>query len=260
MGLTRGLLLRVHRCEIAHRLDIGMAIERVVVDRHLGIGRKQRAIFEEDQRIDLNEHGVLGLEDAVQLGEHHAKSLALIERNARGGHQLHAVEAAVAERRIDVQARQHVGMVRRDVFDVHAAHRRQHQQWHLGRTIEGDRDVILLGDRHAALDPQAARDVPLDVEAEDRLGCSFGLVGVLDDLDAARLAATTNEHLALDDNGAAEFFGRCARLGDGVRNPTLGNRDARFREQFFALMLVQIHGASRLTSSGIRGRCRPRAG
>ena len=126
MGLARGLLLRVHRCEIAHRLHVGMAIERVVVDRHLGIGREQRAIFEEDERIDLNEHGVLGLEDAVQLREHRAKSLALIDRNAGGGHQLHTVEAAVAERWIDMQARQHVGMIRRHVLDVHATHRRQH--------------------------------------------------------------------------------------------------------------------------------------
>ena len=78
----------------------------------------------------------------------------------------------------------------------------------------------------------------LDVEAEDRLGCSFGLVGVLDDLDATRLAATTNEHLALDDNGAAELLRRCARLGDRKGNPALSDRDARFREQLFALMLV----------------------
>ena len=103
-----------------------MAIERVVVDRHLGIGREQRAIFEEDERIDLNEHGVLGLEDAVQLREHRTNSLALIDRNARGGHQLHAVEAAIAKRRIDMQTRQHVGMILCNVLDVHAAHRRQH--------------------------------------------------------------------------------------------------------------------------------------
>ena len=80
--------------------------------------------------------------------------------------------------------------------------------------------------------------MPLDVETEDRLGCSLGRVGVLDDFDAARLAAATNEHLALDDDRAAEFFGRCTCLGNGVRNPTLSDRDARFREQLFALMLV----------------------
>ena len=238
MGLARSLLLRIHRRKIAHRLHIGVAIERVVIDRHLGIGRKQRAILKEDQRIDLNQHRILGLEDAVQLGEHDAKSLALIDRNARGGHQLHAMKAAVAERRIDMQARQHVGVVRRHVLDVHAAHRRQHQQRHLGRTIEGDRDVVLLGNRHAALDQQAARDVPLNVEAEDRLGCSLGLVGVLDDLDATRLAATTNEHLALDDDRPAELLGRGPCLGNREGNPALSNRDARFREQLFALMLV----------------------
>ena len=56
--------------------------------------------------------------------------------------------------------------------------------------------------------------------------------------DATRLAATTNEHLALDDNGAAELLRRCARLGDRKGNPALSDRDARFREQLFALMLV----------------------
>ena len=43
-ALARHLLLRIGSCEIAHRGGVGVLVERVVVDRDLGVQRVQRAV------------------------------------------------------------------------------------------------------------------------------------------------------------------------------------------------------------------------
>ena len=51
-------LERVGRLDVAHLGDVGVAEERVVVDRELGVERADLAFGRDDQRIDLAEHRV----------------------------------------------------------------------------------------------------------------------------------------------------------------------------------------------------------
>ena len=44
--------------QVAQRLDVGVPVERVVVEIHLGIEREQAAVVGHDERIDLDERGV----------------------------------------------------------------------------------------------------------------------------------------------------------------------------------------------------------
>ncbi len=58
---------------VAQREDIRMAIERVGVERHLGVEAFQLALGGDDQRIDLQHGHVLLDEGLVELGDQNAR-------------------------------------------------------------------------------------------------------------------------------------------------------------------------------------------
>ena len=63
--LARGALLDRHRLGVAHRRDILVAKERVVVDRDLGVQCEKLAGLGHDQRVDLAESRVAGGKNLV---------------------------------------------------------------------------------------------------------------------------------------------------------------------------------------------------
>jgi hypothetical protein len=116
----------------------------------------------------------------------------------------------------------------------------------LGGTVEREAGVVLLGDVGGDLDPDDLDDVALDVEPEDVAGVLAGLVGVVGQLHAARLAAATDLHLGLDDDRVADAVGdrdgvvdvcRFAALSVG----TVGHGNAVLRKELLALILEQVH-------------------
>ena len=135
------------------------------------------------------------------------------------------------------------GFVDRDLFDLDAALGRQHAEVLLGGAVEGEGGVVLLGDVGRLLDPQAAHDVALDVEAEDVVGVRAGLVGVGGELDAAGLAPTAHVHLGLDHHRVAEPLGGGDGLVHGERHLTGRDRDAVAREELLALVFEEVHRA-----------------
>ena len=94
-----------------------------------------------------------------------------------------------------------------------------------------------------------------DVHAEDLAGTSRRLVGSARELDAAGLAATTDENLRLDDDRSAERLGRCARLVHGRREDAFGDRDPVAPEELLALIFVQVQSAGESTASTPRALC-----
>ncbi len=78
------------------------------------------------------------------------------------------------------------------------------------------------------------------------------LVRVGRELDPARLAASTGEHLGLDDDRAAEHLCRLPRLAGRGRQAPLGDRDADPAEQLLALVLVEIHAAREAIEEPLR--------
>ena len=80
--LARERLERIGRGRVAHRGDLRMAVERVVVDRELRVERPHVPVGRDDQRVDLAEHGV---EPRVRLEElrHDRGDLLLLRRRPR---------------------------------------------------------------------------------------------------------------------------------------------------------------------------------
>ena len=147
-----------------------------------------------------------------------------------------------ALRRVDVQTDQRVRILLRDLLDLDAALRREHEERLLRAAVERDREVVLLRDVGGLLDPELADDVAVDVEPEDAARLLLGVGRVVGELDAARLAAAAGEHLRLDDDRAAERRRRGAGLLRRDGEPAVGDRDADAAEELLALVLVEIHG------------------
>ena len=101
---------------------------------------------------------------------------------------------------------------RRDLLDVHAALRREHEERSLRAAIEGDREVVLACDLRGALDPHLLDRVASNVHAEDLRRSRLRVVRRLCELDASGLAAAAREDLRLDDDRPAELFRGSARL------------------------------------------------
>ena len=85
----------------------------------------------------------------------------------------------------------------------------------LGRTVEREARVVLLGDVGGLLDPDAAHDVTLDVEPEDVAGVLAHGIDVGGELHAAGLAAPARVHLGLDHHRRAEALGSSHCFVDG---------------------------------------------
>ena len=128
-----------------------------------------------------------------------------------------------------------------DLLDVHPALRREHHQRLLGRAVEDDRGVVLGGDVRGLLDPQLVDRVPADVHAEDRARVLLGLLAVVCELDAARLAAAADQDLRLDDDRIAELLTGGHGLVEGPRRAPLGHGDAVLREELLALVFEEVH-------------------
>ena len=151
------------------------------------------------------------------------------------------MEGQEADERVDVQARDRLGMLVGDLLDVHAAHRGQHHERLLLAAVEDDRGVVLGGDVGRPLDPDLVHGETLDVHPEDRVGVGLGLVGVLRDLDAAGLAAAADLDLGLDHYREAQRLGRLARFLRRDGPVSLRHGYPVLREKLFSLVFEKIH-------------------
>src|SRR6202008_622927 len=114
--------------------------------------------------------------------------------------------------RVDVRLGDGGGVLVGGRFDVDAALGRDHGEVLLGRPVQREARVVLLGDVGSVFDPHDLHDVALDVHAQDVPGVGAPLVGVGGELDAARLAPPAHLHLRLDDDRIPDLVGD----GDGL--------------------------------------------
>ena len=175
-------------------------------------------------------------------------------RHAAVVHEPPRVPRMAALERIDVEPDERIRARRRDLLDVHAALRREHEQRLLRAAVEREREVVLACDVGCPLDPHLRDDVAADVHAQDLAGARLGLVGVARELDPARLPASARQHLRLHDHGKAELLGRLPSLLRGRREPPFGHRYPEAPEELLPLVLVEVQSARESTASTRVGR------
>jgi hypothetical protein len=257
--LPRERFERIGGIDVTHLRDVGMAVERVVVDREFGVERPHLTLGGHDQRVDLAEQGIAGDEGSVELPDDR-RDLLLLGRvlHPRAVDEPAALPRVEALERVDVQADERLRSLSGHLLDVDAAARREHEQRLLRAPVERQREVVLLLDVRRLLDPEPAHDVAADVQPQNLVRMRLGLVGPGGELDPARLASAARQHLRLDHDVAAQLLRRRSRLGRCGRQPSCRDRDAMAREELLALVLVQVQSARQPTSGRVRAsaRCR----
>ena len=98
-----------------------MAVERVVVEIHLGVEAEQIAIARHHQGIDFDQARVLGLEDARQIADHLDALLDLLALKAQREGDAASVKTGKARSWIDGQGDDFFRRLGRHFLDVHAA-------------------------------------------------------------------------------------------------------------------------------------------
>ena len=151
--------------------------------------------------------------------------------------------------RVDVQAHERVGVVRGDLFDLHAALRREHEERLLRAAVERDREVVLLRDVGRLLDPERLDDVAADVEPDD-LACAFcsASAGSSASLTPPALPRPPVSTCALTTTCVAELLGGGARLLRRRRDAALRDGNAELLEELLALVLERSIGRANLAA------------
>ena len=228
-------------------LDVGVAEQRVVVDRDLRVERDDRAVVELHERVHLDEGRVALLQQLVQAPQHVGRSLARVDRQRAD--ELAHVERPQPEHRVDVHPAQRLGTGASELLDVHAALGGHHREVVAGRAVEQHRRVELPGDRQQLLDEHLGHLVALEVRPEHAGGFLGGPFGRVDEHDAPALAATADLHLHLHDAPAAELTGGVRGLLRRLGDDPARRHDAVSAEELLALVFVQIHVAPGESSS-----------
>jgi hypothetical protein len=222
--------------------QLGLAELGVAVDRHLRVQRDDPTVLGEDERVDLEQRRVGGLEPVVELDEELGDLVEEVLAEARLPGDLAFAARPTAPRRVDVDLDDLLGVRAVGLLDLHAALDRGDDLVALAHPVVEDRQVVLLGDVAGRLDEHLLDDVALDVEAEDVLGVLARSRRVGAVLHPARLAATAGEHLRLHHDRHAEALGELlGLLRSGGDLPLRGRRDAVLPEQVLALVLHQVH-------------------
>ena len=226
---------------VGELLVIGVAVERVAVERDLRVEGLDLAVGGDDQRVDLGERGVLLSQTSYSARSASATPPTTSASAPPSRAICSRLLAREALERVDVAADELLGRLLGDLFDVDAALDAEHHQRLLGGAVEQDRRVVLGRDVGGVLDPERTDRVAVDVHAEDVPGVLAGLRLVGGELDAAGLAAAADQYLRLDDDRVADPVGDADGVLDGVDGVAGGDPQSVAGEQLLALIFEQVH-------------------
>ena len=137
-----------------------MAEERVVVEVDLGVEGEELVVLGGDEGIDLEQRGVGFDEGLVEALEERDRLVDLRGLEAEREGQLARLPCAEADGRVDGLLEDGLGSLGGDLFDLHAAGLRGHEDQLAGGAVEHDAEVELAVDGGGFFDEQ-----PLDLLA-----------------------------------------------------------------------------------------------
>jgi len=229
-----------------------MAEQRVVVEGDLCVQGEQLVVLGSDERINLHQRSV-GIDECLVKAleeRHRVVDLCRLQSQRKG--QLARLPCAEPDRRIDRLLVDGLGILGRDLFDLHAAGLRSHEHQLAGDTVEHDAQIELAVDSRGLLDEQALHLLALrtrlvgdELHAQDVLGVLLGFLAGLGYLHAAALAAASGVNLRLDDDAGSALDKQLAGHRGGflqrVRHLALGHGNAVLGQDLLCLILVNLH-------------------
>ena len=233
---------RVGRVPVLELGVVGVPEVGVAVQGDLAVQRQDLIVGGANQRVDLDQSGVLFDEDLPQLGDGHRRGVehlggqVALLGDGSGECQIDAGD------RVDRNLGQPLGLGGGHLFDFHSALDRAHRQVGAVGTVEQKGDVVLLGDVAGFGHQQLLHDVALDVQTQDVRGVGEGFLGRGRVLHPTGFAAPTGFHLSLHHHRPADLRGDGLGVRGGSRHPSGSRRNLVFGEQFLRLILEKVHG------------------
>ena len=230
---------------------LGLHVD-VTVDDH------EAAVFETREGIHLGERQVVAQEDLHQLVDDRRESVEVAARDAG------RADRFLGDARGQRQEAREVGLgdvlrVRLgDHLDVDASHVAEDQHRALASPIPGHGREVLHGDRAARLDEHRARLLALDLDRQDRLEASRGVVGRVGEADRSSPHAAPGEHLTLEDDRAADRGEGGSRLLGRVDEEAVTERESVAGEQGLGFVLVESQFPPRAAAAAGRHGASPR--
>ncbi len=163
-------LERVGRGLVLERRVVGVPEVGVLVERHLAVERLEVAVAEQDERVDLDERGVLLDEHRPELLDHLDGLVGDLGREAGRLDDLAGLGVVDADERVDADLGDRVGVLVRDDLDLDAALGAGDAEVLPGGAVDEVGEVVLLGDVGGRRDQHPVHGVALDVHAEDVAG------------------------------------------------------------------------------------------
>ena len=186
--------------------DLGMAIERVVVEVHLRVEREEAAVGRGDERIDFDQRRIGIFGSSRQRHHELDRSVDELGFEPQPESDLARLERQQAVAGNEVNFDDGVGIFGCDFFDLHAAGRRCHEDVAPDLTVEHDAEVHLAGDGQRLFNQQplhflafGAGLVGDQIHAQHLRNQRRSFFGVHGDLHAAALTAATSMNLRLND-------------------------------------------------------------
>ena len=254
-GLARGDLRRLLLVQVAHRLEVGVARERRVVEHDLRVEREELPVIGHDERVDLGKVGVRFDEGPIQPAHHRSEVLPQVGGDAQeegGSPHLVLLEA---DERVERKSEDRLRVRPGGLLDLHPALGTRDHRDRLRAAVEDEPEVVLLRDLGGRRHQHGLDGGALDVETDDLACPLLRLRRRGGQLHAARLATTTDEDLGLHDHGSADPLGRGAGALGGRGGLAIEERHAVAREDLLAPMLLELH-AGLLLRNGASARDR----
>jgi hypothetical protein len=232
-----------------HCRELRLARAGRVVQHEFTVERQHAAIFQQRQRIDLDEVGIVIAKTPVKPDQDVSDRLSgyaevAICEQGRG------VTRVKSPGKIDDMPPDRPRVTFRDFLDVHTALHGEEHHGPARNDVDQHRRVKFTHDLATLLDQQPLDAMAADLHAQDRARRVGSSRGRIREPDAPRLAALARRHLRLDDcrtqgcNRLDGFLSRCA-------HPRLRNWYARRLQQGgLRRIFLEIHAALFIVRSG----------
>ena len=251
--------------EVAQFGEIGVAEQAVVIEVHLGVERDGAVIFGDDEGVDFQEVGVGGLVGLRERDHGVDNAFHGLAFNAHPERQPPRLVGHQADTGLDDLFEDQLRRLGGDLFDIHAALGRGHQNGPFALAVEDDTEVEFAVDRQRFLDENALDEpsfgaglVGDEGHPDDLIGELGGLVGVVGQLDAAAFAAPARVDLRFDNDAATELLSSLAGFVGSEGDFASGNGDVVLAQNALCLILVNFHAVNRRVI-GFRGELRGKA-